>query len=266
MMKIKIYSLSMILFCVLPCSTGFALQKTYHIGPKKLVCVHGDITKQSTQAIVNAANDRLKDGAGVCGAIFKSAGNKELQAACDDLDPINGKQCPTGQARITGSFKLKSKGIDYIIHAVGPDCRIVKDTIKRKNLLEGAYLNSLLIAQQNGIKSISFPFISSAIYAYPKNEAANIAIDQIIKNIEGSANSIEEVRMVLFLEEDYNLFVDLVDVHFGKKTAEKVSTKQVRASYMHVTSTLLGLGLASLLSYAGYRYYNRSENSRTSKK
>lgn len=171
----------------------------------------GDITQATTEAIVNAANKELQGGSGVCGAIFKAAGKKSLQNACD-LFPCSKDlvRCPTGEARITNSFKLKNKGIKFIIHAVGPDCRVIKNKITQDALLKAAYENSLILADKNSITSISFPFISSAIYAFPKKRAALIALKTTANYLKNNKNSsIKHINFVLFSKEDYSLFLNL---------------------------------------------------------
>lgn len=128
--------------------------------------VQKDITKMEVDAIVNAANTALAMGGGVCGAIFNAAGARELQEACNKIGPIK-----TGEAVITPGFKLKAK---HIIHTAGP----VYDHKKAKEceeLLYSSYKNSLLVAVENGCKSIAFPLISSGIYGYPKDEALDVA-------------------------------------------------------------------------------------------
>ena len=128
--------------------------------------VRQDITKMKTDAIVNAANTELKMGGGVCGAIFKRAGEYELQKACDDLSPIK-----AGEVVITPGFALPAR---YIIHAAGPvyDASSPKESEK---LLRAAYLNSLNLAKDYNCKNIAFPLISSGIYGYPKDEALRVA-------------------------------------------------------------------------------------------
>ncbi|NLT96297.1 MAG: macro domain-containing protein [Clostridia bacterium] len=132
--------------------------------------VRQDITKMKVDAIVNAANTDLKMGGGVCGAIFKAAGEEQLQAVCDKLAPIK-----TGEAVITPGFNLPAK---YVIHAAGP---IYQECNKEQNeqLLRAAYLNSLRIAVEYKCKSIAFSLISSGIYGYPKDEALKVAISTI---------------------------------------------------------------------------------------
>ena len=128
--------------------------------------IRQDITKMKVDAIVNAANTDLQMGGGVCGAIFKAAGAKELQAACDKIAPIQ-----TGEAVITPGFALQVK---YIIHAAGPVYHPWKAEQCRQDL-RFAYINSLRIAKENRCESIAFPLISSGIYGYPKEEALRVA-------------------------------------------------------------------------------------------
>ena len=131
--------------------------------------LHNDITNMNTDAIVNAANSKLLMGGGVCGAIFRAAGEEELQKECEQI-----KQCPVGHAVITKGYNLKAK---YIIHTVGP---IYKDgNSNEAKLLKSAYETSLKLAKEYNLKSISFPLISSGIYGYPKKEALNIAVSTI---------------------------------------------------------------------------------------
>jgi O-acetyl-ADP-ribose deacetylase (regulator of RNase III) len=114
-------------------------------------------------AVVNAANEDLVAGGGVCGAIFRAAG-PGLQDACDKVAP-----CPTGEARITPAFKINA---DQIIHAVGPDYR--DGSAAEKSLLASAYASALRLADDAGLDSIAFPAISTGIYGFPPEEAAPV--------------------------------------------------------------------------------------------
>lgn len=142
------------------------------------------ITDLDTDAIVNAANDGLWAGGGVCGAIFKAAGHAKLQAACSKIG-----HCDTGSAVITPGFDLKAK---YIIHAVGP--RWKDGRHKEPELLYSAYYSSLELALQYGCASIGFPLISAGIFGYPVNgawhEAFSACGDFLDKNPEVSLDII----------------------------------------------------------------------------
>ncbi len=124
------------------------------------------ITDLDTDAIINAANEGLWAGGGVCGAIFRAAGHNKLQAACDAIG-----HCNTGSAVITPGFNLKAK---YIIHAVGPVWSGGDN--KEPQMLYGAYRRSLELALENGCHSIGFPLISAGIFGYPKDKAWRKAI------------------------------------------------------------------------------------------
>lgn len=178
------------------------------------ICVEKrDITKHHAQAIVNAANPQLQAGAGVCGAIFAAAGLEQLQQACYHLPVVaaGNVRCPVGQACITDSFGLAKTGIKHIIHAVGPDCRIVKDQEEQDRLLSNTYRNAFAIAENNNARSIAFPFISSAIYAFPKERAARIALLEALRYASESAKIITTISFVLYSDEDYDLFVKRLD-------------------------------------------------------
>lgn len=123
------------------------------------------ITKLDTDAIVNAANEGLRAGGGVCGAIFAEAGHQRLQEACDKVG-----HCKTGSAVITPAFDLPAK---YVIHAVGPIWR-GGDQGEAK-LLYSAYYQALELAVINGCESIAFPLISSGIFGYPVEQAWEVA-------------------------------------------------------------------------------------------
>lgn len=157
--------------------------------------VQGDITKMETDAIVNAANSGLQRGGGVCGAIFAAAGGSALQRECDEKAP-----CPVGEAVITGGYNLKAK---HIIHAVGPIWKGGNQDEEKH--LRSAYLNSLRLAEENGLSSISFPLISSGIYGYPKDRALAVArhtIEDFLQDSEMLVNLVIFNRKDMVLEEE----------------------------------------------------------------
>lgn len=131
-----------------------------------LRAIVADITTLDVDAIVNAANERLAMGGGVCGAIFRAAGADRLIEACRPLAP-----CPTGEARITPGFALKAR---HIIHAVGPVWR--GGGAGEPALLAACYRNSLALLRAAGDRSIAFPAISTGIFGYPLQDATRIAV------------------------------------------------------------------------------------------
>ncbi len=160
--------------------------------------LHNDITNMNTEAIVNAANSKLRIGGGVCGAIFRAAGEKKLQKECEQI-----KQCPVGHAVITKGYNLKAK---YIIHTVGP---IYKDgNSNEAKFLKSAYETSLKLAKDYNLKSIAFPLISSGIYGYPKKEALNIAVSTIKEFL---ADNDMDIYLVVFDRKAVHLSEELYE-------------------------------------------------------
>ncbi len=170
-----------------------------------LIIRQGNIIDTKADAIVNAANANLQTGGGVCGAIFNAAGLSHLQSECKD------KKCSTGKAIITPSCGLKEKGINHIIHAVGPIYDPNKDLTRQNELLASAYTNSLVLADKHTINSIAFPFISAGIYKYPKNDAANVALKSVTNYLENASTKIKTVYFVLLSSKDYDLFKDTMN-------------------------------------------------------
>ncbi|WP_419471632.1 O-acetyl-ADP-ribose deacetylase [Gottfriedia acidiceleris] len=163
--------------------------------------VKGDITEQTVDAIVNAANSSLLGGGGVDGAIHRSAG-KRLYDECVAIRNKKGG-CKTGEAVITTGGNLSAK---YVIHTVGPVWN--GGDKNEKVLLKKCYLNSLDLARKNGIKTIAFPNISTGIYGYPKIPAAKIAVKTVNEYLENN-EGIKEVIFVCFDEENYHIYTNI---------------------------------------------------------
>jgi O-acetyl-ADP-ribose deacetylase (regulator of RNase III) len=153
--------------------------------------VEGDLTRQDTQAIVNAANKYLRPGGGVDGAIHRAGGPK-IEAACRQIGG-----CPTGEARLTTGGNLKAT---YVIHTVGPVYH--GGGLGEAELLAACYRESLKLASQQGIKSLAFPSISTGAYGYPMAAAARIALKTVADYL-GQHPEIELVRFVLFGQAAY---------------------------------------------------------------
>jgi len=156
------------------------------VGKSVLELVEGDITRQDTDAIVNAANTSLLGGGGVDGAIHR-AGGPQILEECRQLGG-----CPTGEARITTGGNLQAR---YVIHTVGP---VYRDGVHREpELLASCYRESLKLASAKGLKSVAFPSISTGAYGYPLADAARVAL-KTVKAYLKEHPEIERVRFVLF--------------------------------------------------------------------
>ena len=154
----------------------------------KIEIIQGDITKQSVDAIVNAANCSLLGGGGVDGAIHRAAG-PELLAECRTLGG-----CKTGEAKITRGYKLPAK---YVIHTPGPVWH--GGNKDEADKLRSCYRNCLVLASENGCKTVDFPSISTGVYHFPLEKASEIAIKTIAEYLFEHPE-IERVRMVCFDE------------------------------------------------------------------
>jgi O-acetyl-ADP-ribose deacetylase len=154
----------------------------------RMTVVQGDITRQEVDAIVNAANEALRAGGGVDGAIHRAAG-PELLEAC-----IRIGGCPTGEARITKGYRLPAR---YVIHTVGPVWHGGDRGEPEK--LAACYRSALRLALENGARTVAFPGISTGVYGYPLEEATRVAMTTVRACLEAMP-AIEEVRFVTFGE------------------------------------------------------------------
>jgi O-acetyl-ADP-ribose deacetylase (regulator of RNase III) len=145
-----------------------------------------DITTLGTDAIVNAANESLAPGGGVCGAIHRAAG-PELARACAAIG-----RCPTGEARLTPGFGLPAR---FVIHAVGPVWR--GGAAGEAELLTSAYRSAMRLAADHGLRSIAFPAISTGIYGYPLELATPIAVNAVRSGV-AAGSSVERVIFACF--------------------------------------------------------------------
>jgi len=161
------------------------------VNQAKLRIIQGDITQQATDAIVNAANPGLMGGSGVDGAIHRAGGPAILEE-CKQIVARQGR-LPTGKAVMTTGGNLKAK---YVIHTVGPIWH--GGNKGEPDLLASAYQQSLKIAAENNLNSVSFPSISTGAYGYPVNQASEVALDAVITFLTHSTASLREVVFVLF--------------------------------------------------------------------
>lgn len=163
------------------------------VNESMLELVEGDITRQETEAIVNAANSSLLGGGGVDGAIHRAAG-PELLAECRTLGG-----CPPGEARLTRGYRLKAK---YVIHGVGP---IYSGKPRDAELLASVHRHALQLASEHRIVTVAFPAISTGVYGYPMEEAAPVALQTVIEYLRRHSE-IKTVRFVLFGRRAYQAY------------------------------------------------------------
>lgn len=171
----------------------------------RLKIIQGDITTLKVEAIVNAANQSLLGGGGVDGAIHRAAG-PELLAECRTLHG-----CCTGEAKLTKGYKLPAK---YVIHTVGPIYRDGKHG--EPKLLADCYRHSLQLAEEKGIRSVAFPSISTGVYGYPIEEAAGIALHEILAFLDRHPD-MQEVIICCFSRRDYDIYHSTLERMTGRK-------------------------------------------------
>ena len=166
-----------------------------------LRAIRGDITKiLDVDAIVNAANETLLGGGGVDGAIHRAAG-EELRIACAKLHG-----CKTGEVKITGGYHLPC---EYVIHAVGPIW--YGGTVGERELLAWCYENSLKIAEENGIRRIAFPSISTGAYHFPVRKAAVIAVNTVRTFLREHEAAFDLVEWVLFDDDTWKAYQEQIE-------------------------------------------------------
>jgi len=162
----------------------------------RIEAVHGDITAQDTDAVVNAANRQLAGGGGVDGAIHRAAGAADLHAACAALGG-----CEPGDAKATAGFGLSAL---WIIHTVGPVWG--GGTRREAEVLASCYRRSLEVADDLGARSVAFPAISTGVYGYPPGLAASVAV----ATVTACETEVELVRLVAFDRATYDLYCSLL--------------------------------------------------------
>ncbi|HLH01480.1 MAG TPA: O-acetyl-ADP-ribose deacetylase [Bryobacteraceae bacterium] len=176
-------------------ASDFSLQ----IGLCQLQLLKGDITQIHVDAIVNAANSALAGGGGVDGAIHRAGGPEILQ----ELDTIRSEQggCPTGSAVVTSAGRLPAR---YVFHAVGPRYRDGKHG--ESELLASCYTTCLNLAAERDVQTISFPSISTGIYGYPIEDAAQIAVRTVAVWLRSHTGSVRVVKLVQFSQSDHEIY------------------------------------------------------------
>ena len=180
--------------------------------------VRNDIACVSADVVVNAANERLLAGGGVCGAIFAAAGRDKLQAACTKVAP-----CPTGSAVSTPAFDLDAQ---WVVHAVGP--RWIDGAHGEKNLLRRAYRSALSEAARLGARSVALPLISAGIFGFPPALALKIACDQIRAFLDGMQDNEMQVTLVVFDREAFALSLEEYDEVAALVDDEYVDARSIR--------------------------------------
>ncbi len=177
---------------------------TRKVGETELVVLKGDITKQETDAIVNAANSGLRGGGGVDGAIHR-AGGPIIDEECREYVRKYGK-LPPGRAMWTHGGSLPAR---YVIHTVGP---IYRSDEESAPILESAYRHSLHLAEELGVESVSFPAISTGVYGYPLFKAADVAVRTVVEYLK-AGSKLKLVQLVCFSEDAFTAFRESLERH-----------------------------------------------------
>jgi len=208
------------------------------------------ITKVKADAIVNAANEGLWEGGGVCGAIFRDAGSSELTKACQKIGG-----CPTGNAVITPAFKLPAK---YIIHAVGPVWRGGEHN--EAKLLYSAYKQSLILAKNNDCHSIAFPLISSGIFGYPKDKAWRKALQACIDFLNNNPDYDITIIFAVLDDEIITLGNSILDelMHSTPKETTSLGAALTRANSA-ANDYIICDGFKTEIVPGKYRHYKGNE-------
>ncbi len=163
----------------------------------ELTVVEGDITQQDVDAVVNAANERMRGGGGVDGAIHRAGGPAVLED-CKVKVP-DGTRLPTAQAVATTGGNLRAR---WVIHVVGPVYRKTDpdEVARRRELLASCYANALAVADELGARTVAFPLVSAGIYGWPLEDAIRVAVD----TLRSTATRVEEARIVAFGRSTYD--------------------------------------------------------------
>jgi len=178
------------------------MNRSLRVGDTTLRLLGGDITRQDTDVIVNAANSTLLGGGGVDGAIHRAGGPRILKE-CRAIRAHRGGDLPTGEAVLTSGGNLRAK---FVIHTVGPIWR--GGGQGEDELLGSAYRNSLELARGHALATIAFPSISTGIYGFPAVRASRIALETV-KRFVLEHQEIREVRFIVFSEDDERIYADL---------------------------------------------------------
>ncbi|MDR2066594.1 MAG: macro domain-containing protein [Endomicrobium sp.] len=227
MQQLSVYILSFTITFFLGCSKDNVVQRINEnnttstnssdtsykkITKEKVSLVYEDITKIPVDAIVNAANAQLNPGGGVCGAIYTAAGYDLLDSHIKNNIPFipgSSDRCNIGDAKITPGFNLTAR---FIIHAVGPVYSNYSDA-QASNLLASAYTSSLQVAKTNNLRTVAFPCISTAIFGYPKDKAAPIALNAIKNFLASNDSDFDEIIIVCYGsdgKENYKIYESLI--------------------------------------------------------